>query len=1592
MNNRDIVFLDLEVNPTTERINDIGALRKDGSALHVKTAHQLSAFIESANYLCGHNIIHHDAQYIQDIIPPSVEYIDTLYLSPLLFPKRPYHRLLKDEKIRTDELNNPLDDCRKALTLFYDEVEAFHQLGSSYQQILYGLLASVGEFKGFFHYLGIQPMVHDLTALITMRYQGQICSHADIALLVRNYPVELAYALTLIATGDPCSITPPWVLRNYPKVQNVIDFLRHRPCTEGCEYCRGHLDIHRGLKRFFGYDQFRTFDGEPMQERAVQAAIEGHSILTIFPTGGGKSLTFQLPALMEGENVHGLTVIISPLQSLMKDQVDNLTERGISSAVTINGLLDPINRSDAIRRVADGTASLLYISPEMLRSKTIERLLIRRQVVRFVIDEAHCFSAWGQDFRVDYLYIGPFIKKLQQSKCQPKPIPVSCFTATAKQKVITDICDYFKRTIGLDLQIFASSATRQNLHYAVIHVDSDEDKYTLLRNLLNSDTSPAIVYVSRTRKTRELAAKLTSDGIRALPFNGQMDANDKVTNQNAFMNGETRVIVATSAFGMGVDKKDVGMVVHYDISDSLENYVQEAGRAGRDPQLQARCYVLYGDQDLDKHFMLLNQTKLSLGEIQQVWKAIRELTRQSNHVCCSSLEIARQAGWDESVSDIETRVRTAVSALEQGGHISRGNNVPHIYASGITVRNMEEARRRIVTSSLFESGEHDNAIRIIKSLITSRATQGGDGGETRIDYLADILGLDKRTVISTVERMRMEGILADSFDIVARIPENSTRQRVSHTLERALRLEQFLLQHLSQDNTSLSCRQLNDKAAAMGIRSTVKEIRTLLYFLTIRGYIRKQENVARDSVTIRHNYNPQEILDHFTRRIDLARFAVGYIFDAYSQQAAQNDKQCMATFSVVDMLKQYQVRTQQQLLGGHVATLDDIEEALLYLSKVGAIGLEGGFLILYNAMEINRLKDNRQRYKVDDYRLLDEFYKQKIQQVHIVGEYANLMVRDYTAALQYVQDYFQMDYKKFLNKYFKDDRLADLQRNITPAKYRQVFGGLSDRQREIIDNHDSRCIVVAAGPGSGKTRVLVHKLASLMLMEDVKHEQLLMLTFSRAAATEFKQRLLALIGNAAHFVEIKTFHSYCFDLLGRIGSLEGAKDVVARAVEMIKAGEVEPNRINKSVLVIDEAQDMNADEYALVQALMQQNEGMRVIAVGDDDQNVYQFRGSDSQYMQSLITQMGGRMYEMTDNYRSAAAIVTMANTFARHITSRMKDTPIAAVRDSIGRTIVTQHADTNMEQPLVNQLLAMDNLGSTAILTHTNEEALRIVTLLRYCHIPSRLIQSLDGFRFADIAEVRYFTDTLKGQTASPIIPDTLWTKAKEAVLQRYAESSCLNYIRLFFETFEQTHRDKYLSDLQDFVRESSIEDFCPTQQDEVLVSTIHKAKGREFDTVFLYVTDNCMLSDDYLRQIYVGITRAKTNLFIHCSGSLFNHLGAQAYITDAAHYTMPPKVTLQLGFRDVYLDFFKSRAQLTLSLHSGTALCYADGAFHLPDGRTVARLSVGQRESLQTWLSQGYRPDASEVRYVVFWHPRDDSEYPTDVPILLIDLTLTR
>jgi ATP-dependent DNA helicase RecQ len=1601
---KTITFFDTEIDLRNRKVIDMGAVTNEGVPFHSNSMDDFAVLLNKTDYICGHNIIRHDLKYLQNktywLDSGRIKYIDTLFLSPLLFPAKPYHHLLKDDKIQSDDLNNPVNDSLKAKDLFYDEITAFNELEEPLKQIYFLLLHEHMEFKYFFEYVSFHcSRENDVSELIRAQFANIFCSNAPLEKIIDEHPIELAYCLALIHSSDRYSITPPWVLMNYPEVHRIMFLLRNKPCLTGCSYCDESLNARKGLKEFFGFDAYRTFNGEPLQEKAVKAALNNQSLLAVFPTGGGKSLAFQIPALMAGRNEKGLTVVISPLQSLMKDQVDNLERNGITEAATINGLLDPIERSKSFERVENGSVSILYLSPESLRSKTIERVLLGRKLVRFVIDEAHCFSAWGQDFRVDYLYIGDFIKQLQEKKNLSEPIPVSCFTATAKQKVIEDIGQYFEEKLSLQLEVFRASSTRTNLHYRVYHSLDEEDKYNRARIIIESKQCPTIIYVSRTRKAYQLAERLSRDGFNAKPYHGKMDVKEKTANQNDFIAGEVQIMVATSAFGMGVDKKDVGMVIHYDISDSLENYVQEAGRAGRNEDILADCFVLFNEEDLNKHFILLNQTKLSVKEIQQIWRAIKYITKFRSTVSNSALEIARKAGWDDNVIEIETRVTTAIAALENAGYLKRGQNIPRIFANSILSKNAQQAIDKINQSSRFDVKQRTSAIRIIKKLFSSKSSKHANDevAEARVDYISDHLGMVREEVIKIISLLREEKILADTKDLTAFIKREDNVNRSLAILRSFASIEQFLIPLLNENEKVFNLKELNEKALENNcLQVNPNKIKTVLNFWAIKNWIKQHHhNYSNNHISIICTQPKETLKEKLGKRYALSEYILTYLFNKTKNTGDKEAPgEILVEFSVHELRDHY---LKTSVILKEDASIEDIEEALFYLSRIEAISIEGGFLVTYNKMTIDRLEQNNQiQYKKDDYSQLELFYQNKIQQIHIVGEYAKKMLHDYQEALAFVEDYFRLNNTSFINKYFPGSRKDEIRLNITPQKFRQLFGELSPRQLRIIKDNVNQYVVVAAGPGSGKTRVLVHKLASLLLMEDVKHEQLLMLTFSRAASTEFKKRLIRLIGNAANFIEIKTFHSYCFDLLGRVGSIEKSDKIIQQAIEKIKNGEVEPNRIVKTVLVIDEAQDMDAHEFALIKAIMEKNEVMRVVAVGDDDQNIYTFRGADSRYFEQFIREKSAAKYELIENYRSKKNLVEFTNRYVEQIPNRLKTNPVVSVHKDIGKLRVTNYRNNHFMVPFVEDIASADLAGTTAVLTKTNEEALQVTGLLLKKNLPAKLIQSNDGFNLYNLDEIRSFISDLNLKEDMPTINAETWNRANREFERKYKKSSNYPLCKNLLADFQVTNpKVKYISDLELFIRESKLEDYNAQSGETILVSTIHKAKGKEFDHVFILLDDFDDHTDDAKRQLYVAMTRARQNLSIHYNGKYLDNIMADGLhrINDSFIHPMPELLMYHLTHKDVNLGYFRYIQRRLNLLTSGDTLGINDRGLVTVKGVQIVIFSKAFLEVRASLENKGYRLTESKVRFVLFWESKDEEYGETrEIKIILPELVFEK
>jgi ATP-dependent DNA helicase RecQ len=403
-----VLFFDLQAEELNKPIEELGFCIGE-KEVSTKTCTTLYEASKDAQWLCGHNIIHYDLILLyKHLLPPPPEFkalgkIDTLFLSLLLHPEQRYHALAKQGE-------TALDDAIASRNLLRTLVLSWESLVEVKKQLWFQLLGEKPEFKGFFSYVGFEGLKIGSSEIINLIKSHFINSHCDgvnLVELIEKSPLELCYALSYLdVLKDEVYGIAPFIAHRYPKVGIILRQLR-MPC--GGKLCSSVFCTAQSpklaLKRWFQYDGFRVYGQDALQEEAVVSALRGESLLVIFPTGGGKSLTFQLPALMKHEHYGSLTVVISPLQALMKDQVDVLKRKDINKAVTINGLLSPLERQEAMERVANGQACLLYLAPESLRSESILQLLAHRMIDRLVIDEAHCLSSWGQDFRVDYLYI-----------------------------------------------------------------------------------------------------------------------------------------------------------------------------------------------------------------------------------------------------------------------------------------------------------------------------------------------------------------------------------------------------------------------------------------------------------------------------------------------------------------------------------------------------------------------------------------------------------------------------------------------------------------------------------------------------------------------------------------------------------------------------------------------------------------------------------------------------------------------------------------------------------------------------------------------------------------------------------------------------------------------------------------------------------------------------------------------------------------------------------------------------------------------------------------------------------------------------------
>jgi ATP-dependent DNA helicase RecQ len=1538
------------------RVREIGAYRPDtgvrlrvsGKAFDLK--HQLDRITEGATFVLGHNVVAFDQPALSllhpDLALHRLPLVDTLELSPVAFPQNPYHRLVKDYKLCTTTRNDPVRDAELAYELFLDQADALRRRAGEHPDevlCLHFLLAPENGkgMASFFAALrgALRPSLAEVRAAWRRITEGKVCRTgqqrvAERHLANRDWHRPLAYVLAWLRVAGGNSVLPTWVGRFFPETRELIALLRDVPCGDpDCAWCSEQHDLLKLLPRYFpGIAGFRPApalaDGRSLQQVVVEHGLEGKPTLAILPTGGGKSLCYQLPALSRFYRNGSLTVIVSPLQSLMKDQVDNLEARGITCAGYLNGLLNPLERRLMLDKLRLGDLGLIFVAPEQFRSSAFANALAHREVAVWVFDEAHCLSKWGHDFRPDYLYVSRFIKARQKDK----PSPVFCFTATAKPDVVQDIVDHFHRHLNMTLQTLTGGVRRENLFYEVYAVPV-QAKYPEVLRLLQEclcEEGGAIVFCARQRTVEEMAEFLKQAGLDCGYFHGGMLPEEKRRVQEAFIAGELRVIAATNAFGMGVDKADVRLVIHLDTPGSLENYLQEAGRAGRD-QAPARCVLLYDDADLDVQFRLLRNARLTRHDIHAILKALRNIEKKDRgegSVVVTSgeilLEIPEKHGIDPDAPDADTKVRIAVAWLEEARLLERRENHTRVFPGSLQVASLDEARALLekklppnadaepymtLLAQLFDCGEDEGISTDDLMLATGRDSYEVQRMLLELDHMRLVsndteIGVTLYREPDTVERAKDLRKLEDA--LIAALREAAPdADREEWQMLNARRLCDTLRRDTGVDlGPDRLSRLMKSFAESFGSGAGQRG------FFAIRPA--GQDNRC---VKLLRNWQDIELIRH--KRMKLAQALISH----FIRHRQGNHLLVVCKQGELEAALQADLALQDLDVHDWNAALS---AALLYLDTNEVLHLARGKAVFRTAMNIQLDAEARRRqFKQSDYAELALHYRDKIIQVHVMAEYARLALGKIQAAMAFIVDYFGMDRGEFVRRYFAG-RQDILEMATTEAAHRRILTDLGNPdQQAIVAAPPEGSHLVLAGPGSGKTRAIVHRVAWLLRECLVPPEEIMVLSFNRSAAVEIKKRLWELVGADAAGVGVQTLHGLAMRLTGTSYAVAAERgesiefsSVIKTATAQLKKAETDGDagasvprgRLLSGLryLLVDEYQDINAEHYELIGALAgrslnSEEDKLSLMAVGDDDQNIYAFGGANVRFIRQFAGDYQARTHYLLENYRSTAHIIHCANRVVAPLGERMKIRQVLRVDharrdapdggDFAGLDNLTQGRVHVLETPAqvageaeaaLAELIRLNRLkhsgqtgfwGQFAVIARHWQALEPMAALCRQKGIPARLIRDGALLDLYGTREGHGLLAQLQGTRKTHVL-------LKWGTLSRWFRR---RYRRTVDEPIEQPYRallarfilgceaaapgsphvvGELIESLYEF-RAGDSPGASGSRHAPLLLLTAHRAKGLEFDHVVILDAGGWLAANDSERRLYyVAMTRARKTL----------------------------------------------------------------------------------------------------------------------------------
>jgi len=1691
-NNAPYCSLDLETNENGE-IFAMGAVFKEKTfqrkaPFDIRRAlAELDDFADDAAYLLGHNLLRHDLPICR-AIAPDLEFlnkpvVDTLFLSPLAFPENPYHRLVKDYKLVRDSLNDPLADARLAISLFQDQWIALQE-----QQQRYGILSFYHyvfsgdrQFSGLQYALtamGAQPIqaakAFDCFKLLT---QGRVCATAFTKIVLNYLPdpqkrPALAYCLAWLRVAGGNSVVPPWVRLQFHDVAPILSQLRDIPCNKpGCNYCAQTHNPVSQLERYFGFSAFRpqpaTAQGDSLQQAIVQAAMCDKPVFAILPTGGGKSLCFQLPALVRYQRRGVLTIVISPLQALMKDQVDNLRNKtGAPNTAALYGMLTAPERGAVLQAIQMGDIAVLYVSPEQLRNMTFRKAISHREIGAWVFDEAHCLSKWGHDFRPDYLYAARFIKEFAQEQGALLP-PVQCFTATAKQDVKDEIIDYFRANLGQDLTVFEGGVERSNLNFEVQAANKAE-KYSSINRLLlerlSDEGGSAIIYCSTRANTEEVAEYLQQQDWQAEAFHAGKDTAEKKHIQENFISGTTRIITATNAFGMGIDKDNVRLVIHADIPGSLENYLQEAGRAGRDQQ-EADCILLFDNPDIETQFKMSAMSQLNQRDIAQILKGLKHSKKdKQGNVIITTGELLRDENtdlsFDTDAPNAATKVITAVSWLEKSGFILRNENRTQVFQGRPLVKDMAEAQQKIAKLGLSKR-QQARWLAILEALMNADSNEGFSADSlAELSEFADTEeerepGKKHETasqrVIRSLYDMASAGLIQKNLLLTAYI-----RYKVANSstalLKQICSIERAMLKILQEEAPDadtenwqiLSLRQVNQRLLDAGYSDSNPEIlRGLLTSLAEdgQGLAGKKGSIAVryrgiDQYAVKLNRDWPALVATAERRQAYAAIVLASIIERIPEGTASS-ADLLVEFAAEDLLAGLKA---DLIASSEVKDpLAAIERALNFLHEQRVITLQKGLAVFRQAMTIQLLPEAKgRRYNKGDFEPLSQHYSERVFQIHVINEYARLALDKISHALGFVMAYFSQDKSEFVKRYFAD-RQEILERATSQQSFQRIVGDLHNpEQIALVASGEDDNLLILAGPGSGKTRVVVHRCAYLLRVKRVPARAILVLCFNRNAVTELRRRLFDLAGDDAKGVTVQTYHGLSLRLTGHAmdsqnHSAENFAELIKEAIRLLKGEKTvlgfDADEIRDRLLagyryiLVDEYQDIDIEQYQLISALagrtLDDDNKLTILAVGDDDQNIYSFRGANIGFIRQFKDDYQAREHFLVENYRSSGHIIAAANALIQHNRDRMKVAhPIRINQgrkslpaggrwqqlDTLARgrvQIIGCASEQAQAQAVVDELLRLRQLDtqldwSQCAVLATQWQLLNPVRALLEEHsIPVSLMLPADKqpppFRIRENAQL---LDALK-QSRKTVSTASFWLNYLEETYHNNKENPWVEQLKDILLDWQKETNDSEVSTQQTL--EFLYETLCEQRKEcrlgrGVFLTTIHSVKGMEFS--HLVILDGGWTKDsleEQRRLLYVAMTRAKETLCLMqrkdaCNPFLREIDGDFTLRRDAAESQQAeqPKVSRHyalLGLDDFHISF-AGRFPETHPIHQhlaalipGSLLSIAiiNGKVVLQYGEvTVARLS---QKGHQEWVDKLARIETVRVIAMIKRY-RDDSE----------------